>query len=153
MISDETYNNRLTDAKRALADWAERNAAGAHITIDEGDLYWRIFAEPVEVSICPIELIIRDDRNYDIAIADAAAEDQPIVDFELFLPIFESVSDGNVISRSYLTRMTRQLLAQRTIVPLANYEDWDVLNKTTLGEQVGLTDCLIDDRRYARYVR
>ena len=153
MISDETYNNRLNDAKAALSDWAERNAAGARIMIDQGDLYWRIFAEPVELSICPIELIFRDDRNFDIAIADASAEDQPIIDFEVFPPIFESVSDGRVITRNYLTRTTRQLLARRTIVPLTGYDNWDVWNKTTLGEQIGLTDCLIRDRRYARYAR
>ena len=153
MISDETYNNRLTDAKAALSAWAERNAAGARIIIDQGDLYWRIFAEPVELSICPIELIFREDRNYDMAIADASVEDQPIVDFDMFLPVFDSVAQGSVITRSYLTRTTRQLLAKRTIVPLVSYDDWDVWNKTALGERIGLTDCLIKDRRYARYAR
>lgn len=153
MISDETYNNRLTDAKAALSHWADRNASGARITIDQGDLYWRIFAEPIEMSICPVELIFRDDRNYDIAVADASVEDQPIVDFDLFLPIFDSVAEGNVITRSYLTRTTHQLLAKRTIVPLVNYDNWVVLDKTALGERLGLADCLVDDRRYARYAR
>ena len=153
MISDETYNNRLTDAKVALSDWAEKNAAGAHITIDQGDLYWRICAEPLERSICPIELIFRDDRNYDIAVADASLEDQPIVDFEVFPPIFEAVSGGNVVTRSYFSRTTQQLLATRTIVPLADYDDWEVWNKTALGERIGIADSLIEDRKYARYAR
>lgn len=153
MISDESYNNQLADTKAALTNWAEKNSAGARITIDQDDLYWRIAAEPYENSICPIELIFSSERKYDIAIAGASLEDQPVESFDIFLPIFDAVASGSAITRTYLTRTTHQPLATRVIVPLEDHPDWEVSTLTALGEQMGLSDSLIEDRKYARYAR
>lgn len=152
MLSDEGYNNQLTDTKHRLAAWAEANRAGAHIQIDDDESYWRIISEPYQPSLCPVELVLREDRHYDLSIARAAQEDQPIEDFALFTELFEAIARGAPFVRSYRTTATMQLLATETVVPLPGRDDWRVIQRTTLGERLGLADALIDEQHFASYV-
>ncbi len=151
MLSDEGYNNQLNDVRRALTMWAETHDACARVQIDENDLYWRISAQPVQASLCPIELVLRTDRHYDLAIADAAVEDRPIEDFSLFPALFDAVAAGTPRVSTYRTAATGQLLATETLVPLPSREDWRVQHVTPLGRTLGLTAALVEEKLFAAY--
>ena len=151
MLSDESFSNLLTDTKRALVDWADRYDGAADIVVEDDPSYWRIHALPAEASLCPIELVLRPDRNYDLVIADASVEDQPIESFELFTALFAAVAEGEPIVRTYSSRATMQLLGTTTHVPLPDGTTWHGERLTALGERLGLDDALVSERRFARY--
>ncbi|MGI9409369.1 MAG: hypothetical protein ACR2OV_04800 [Hyphomicrobiaceae bacterium] len=152
-LSDENYNNQLNDTKSALIQWSEHNSAGAEMIIDGTSTYWRISARPAEPSLCPIELILRSDRKYDLAIASATVEDREIESFALFHELFDSVAAGRPFSRAFISRNTSQHLGMTTTVPLSELPDWEFRILTPLGEVCGLEDALVEERHYARYTR
>ena len=151
MLSDEAFSNSLTDTKRALESWADRYDGAVDIIVEDDPSYWRIHALPSEASLCPIELVLRPDRNYDLVIADAATEDQPIESFELFIALFEAVAAGKPIVRTYSSRATMQDLGTTTSVPLPDGSAWSVQRLTALGERLGLDDAVVSERRFATY--
>ena len=151
MLSDDAFSNLLTDTKRALMAWADRYDNSIDIVIDDDPSYWRIHALPSEASLCPIELVLRPDRNYDLVIADAAVEDQPIERFELFTELFEAVAVGEVVVQTHFSRATQQQLGTTTRVPLPDGTDWSAERLTALGKQLGLADAIVSERRFAGY--
>ncbi len=152
MWSDEAYNNELTDTKRALTLWAERCQGIGHIAIDDDPGYWRIAVEPDQSALCPIELIIRRDRQFDLAVAQSMIEDQPITDFTYFTALFEAVGEGRATIETYWSAATHQWLATRTLVALRDHEHWDRLERTALGERLGIDNAIIETRRFAPYL-
>ena len=121
--------------------------------VEETSTYWRISARPSEPSLCPIELILRSDRKYDLARASATVEDEDIENFELFRELFESVAAGRPYSRTFISRNTSQHLGTITTVPLKSLPVWEFRVLTPLGELSGLADALVEERHYARYTR
>lgn len=151
MLSDEAFGNLLTDTKRALTEWADRYETAAEIIIEEDSGFWRIQSLPSEPALCPVELLLRPDRNYDLVVMDASVEDQPIEQFEFFIELFEAVAAGLPIVRTYTTHATQQLLGTTTVVPLENGTEWRVESRTTLGERFGSANALVVERRFAAY--
>lgn len=151
MLSDDAFSNSLTDTKRNLQAWADRYEGVVDIVVEDDPSYWRIQALPAEAALCPIELVLRPDRKYDLVIAEASVEDQSIERFELFTEIFEAVSAGEPIVRTYSSQATGQLLGATTHVPLLDGSEWFAERLTALGERFGRDGALITERRFARY--
>lgn len=151
MLSDDAFGNQLTDTKRALEAWAERYDKAAEIVIDEDAGFWRIQVEPSEASLCPVELVLRSDRCYDLIVFDASVEDQPIERFDFFVELFNAIAEGLPVVRTYHSRATQQLLGKTITVPLGNGEAWYIEDMTALGDQRGLGDAVVSETRFAPY--
>lgn len=151
MLSDDAFGNQLTDTKRALEAWAERHHTAAEIIIDEGAGFWRIQVAPSEASLCSVELVLRHDRCYDLIVLEASVEDQPIEQFEFFVELFDAIAQGLPVVRTYHCLATQPLLGTAMTVPLANGEAWYIEDLSALGQQRGLGDAVVTERRFAPY--
>ncbi|MEM7750504.1 MAG: hypothetical protein AAF346_19810 [Pseudomonadota bacterium] len=151
MLSDEAFGNLLIDIKRALEAWADQHRTAAEIIIENDPSYWRIHAYPSEAALCPVELVLRPDRNYDLVIDNASLEDQPIERFDLLTELFDAIAAGKPVVRTFASQATQQLLGTRTIVALSDGSEWRVDQLTLLGEKLGLEGAIVTERRFASY--
>ena len=120
MLPDDVFRSRLHSTITALRYWAPSVADAAHIEETETGYYWKIIVTPTLTQACPFELILHFDQRYDLAIAQESYERLPIESFEIFLPFVEAVSEGSVVQRHWVSRLTGLERSVETLVTLAN---------------------------------
>ncbi|MGI9523134.1 MAG: hypothetical protein ACR2PG_15965 [Hyphomicrobiaceae bacterium] len=151
MLSQENFNRQLTETQAHLSEWAESYQDIAEYEIEDEPSFWRIAVEPRLVSLCPIELVLRADRQFDLILCDATIEDQTIDDLNLFKDIFRSVADGAVILRRHVSPATDLHLGDTAIVRRAHKDSWSHTRLTAAGRRMGLTMAIDLDRTFAPY--
>ena len=79
---------------------------------------------PAVASACPFELILHADQRYDLTISDETYESRPIETFDWFVPFAEAVSQGRVVQRRWISRLTGLERSVETVVTLAGGGIW-----------------------------
>jgi hypothetical protein len=124
MLPDEVFRSRLQTTVTALRYWAPSIADTARLEQTETSDYWKIIVAPTVASACPFVLILHADQRYDIAVADEMYESRPIETFDWFVPFAEAVSEGNVVQRRWISRLTGLERSVETVVTLAGGGIW-----------------------------
>lgn len=153
MLAIDAFRTRLGDAILRLQSWAKGLSDVADVAETKGRGFYRLSIQPHEANACPVELILRDDQNYDAQIGPESYENRPIEQLEIFLPMLEAIAAGRVVTRSWRTSATETLHSVETILSL----DGGILT----GERdiVGIADaiprdrCIALDRHWAPYRR
>ena len=116
MLSDDVYRAQSGATIAELEAWLHSLRAVAHVDIGSDAASWRAAVTPRAAEACPVELVLRQDQRFDIAIAGENHEEQPVESFGLFLPLLHAVAAGDVIVRSLRTGATGAQLDVETIV-------------------------------------
>jgi hypothetical protein len=124
MLPDDVFRSRLQSTITALRYWAPSVADAARLEEAETSDYWKIIVTPAVATACPFELILHADQRYDLAIADEIYEGRPIESFDWFVPFAGAVSEGNVVQRHWLSRLTGLERSVETLVTLPGGGIW-----------------------------
>jgi hypothetical protein len=124
MLPDDVFRSRLQSTITALRYWAPSVADAARLEEEETSDYWKIVVTPAVATACPFELILHADQRYDLAIADETYESRPIESFDWFVPFAGAVSEGNVVQRRWLSRLTGLERSVETLVTLPGGGIW-----------------------------
>jgi hypothetical protein len=124
MLPDDVFRSRLETTITALRYWAPSIADTARLEQTETSDYWKIIVTPAVTSACPFGLILHTDQRYDVVIFDETYEGRPIETFEWFVPFAEAVSEGNVVQRRWISRLTGLERSVETVVTLAGGGIW-----------------------------
>ncbi len=124
MLPDDLFRSRLQTTITALKYWAPSITDSARVKENETGNDWTITVTPFLANACSFELILRFDQLYDVAVADQVYEELPIESFDVFLPFVQAISDGNVVERHWLSRLTGLERAVETVVMLPNDGIW-----------------------------
>ena len=124
MLSDDVYRAGLAASfaalKRAVEPWADVAMIDTAETAD----FARLSLIPHANGACPVEIMLRRDQFYDIALGSEFYEDCPVDTFDLFLPLIMAVTRGDVIQRRHLSAATGSERAIATIVTLPDGALW-----------------------------
>ena len=124
MLPDDLFRSRLQTTITALKYWAPSIADSARVEESETGNYWKIAVTPKLANACPFELILHFDQRYDVAIAEETYEGLPIETFDVFMPFVEAVSDGRIVQRHWVSRLTGLERSVETLVTLAGGGIW-----------------------------
>lgn len=124
MLPDDLFRSRLQTTITALKYWAPSIADAARVEERETGNYWKIVVAPQLAAACPFELILHFDQHYDLAVGEESYESLPIESFDLFLPFVEAISDGRVVQRRWVSRLTGLERSVETLVMLAGGGIW-----------------------------
>lgn len=123
-MSHDVYRSRLQTVVESLRYWIPSVADAARFEEMESPEYWKMSVNPRVAGACPIELLLRSDRRFDIIIGGEIYEDLEMIAFEDFLPLVEAVSQGRVLQRRWVSTATGALREVETIVTFANGKVW-----------------------------
>jgi hypothetical protein len=124
MLPDDLFHARFQATITALRYWAPSIADAAHFDQAETSDYWKMGVKPKVASACPFELVLHADQRYDLAVAGESYESRPIESFELFLPFVQAITDGRVVQRHWVSRLTGLERSVETLVTLPNGGIW-----------------------------
>jgi hypothetical protein len=124
MLPDDVFLSRLQSTITALRYWAPSVADAARLEEEETSDYWKIVVTPTMATACPFELILHADQRYDLAIAGETYESRPIESFDWFVPFAGAVSEGHVVQRRWLSRLTGLERSVETLVTLPGGSIW-----------------------------
>lgn len=151
MLATDAYLAKLEQTIASLKAWTGFIADVAAIETSEGASSWRLVIRPRAPQACPVELLVRHDQLYDIAVAGEVYEDQPAEDLELFLPLLEGIAEGRVVTRTEQSRATGAVYAVETRIAAPPGRTW-VRRRETPAAKIAdpeLTICY--DRHYTPY--
>ncbi|MEO8421537.1 MAG: hypothetical protein ABI457_10110 [Hyphomicrobium sp.] len=124
MLPDDVFRSRYQATITALRYWAPSVADAARLEEAETSDYWKIIVTPHVPSACPFALSLHADQRYDLSIAEETYESRPIETFDWFVPFASAVSEGNVVQRHWLSRLTGLERSVETIVTLPGGGIW-----------------------------
>jgi hypothetical protein len=124
MLPDDLFRSRLQTTITGLKYWAPSIADAARIDETETGNYWKIAVKPRLANACPFELILHFDQHLDLAVGEESYEGLPIETFDLFLPFVEAISEGQVVQRRWISRLTGLERSVETLVMLAGGNIW-----------------------------
>jgi hypothetical protein len=154
MFSDDVYRAKLVAtfedlkaATRSLADVALIDAVSTPHFI-------KLALVPHASNACAIEIMVRADQHYDIALGTEFYEDCPVKAFDMFRPLIAAVTQGFVIQRRHISRATGTEQSVETIVTLPDGRVWRKghhhANAMTATSDA---DIVCDDRNFLPYRR
>jgi hypothetical protein len=124
MYSDDVYRNHLGETIAALEDWARDNRDVATIETSSNAAYWKLSVMPHAAGACPIELLLRADQRFNVAIGGEVYEDKPVDKFDFFAMLVRAIARGNVERINVLNALTGALEAIETRVTLEDGWAW-----------------------------
>lgn len=123
-MPDDVYAHQLQSTIEGLRYWVPSVIDVAHVA-EESDIgYWRLHVTPRPGGGCPFEIVLHDNRTFDVVIADETYEGQHVTALSLFLPLAEAVIEGRVIQRRWFSLSTGALRAVESLVFLADGSVW-----------------------------
>ena len=154
MLSDDVFRGKLraivADLERAVAPLA----ANASVDIAQTPEHTRLALIPHTQGACPVEIMLRADQMYDIAIASEFYEDCRIERLDLFQPLLMAIADGNVIQRHHVSAATGAERAVETIVTLPGGALWQKgYEDARVAGAIGDEQTVLRDRRFLPYKR
>ncbi|MGH1419959.1 MAG: hypothetical protein ACRBCJ_13975 [Hyphomicrobiaceae bacterium] len=160
MQTDDVFRAQLQNAISDIKDWAKTIASVADVLENEDTNYWRLVVKPHTFGACPIELmlsIVSGDAIYDIRIANEGYDDQPVDDLQMFVPILEAITLGQVRQRTWKSPTTNLPILVQTRVGSKARELWQterVLSpETTSTIALDLETVLLHDRHFLPFHR
>jgi len=148
MYSDDVYRARV---RATIADLEEALASlstVAALDIDLSGQGARVMLTPHAIGACPVELMLRADQHYDIALGSAIYEDCPIERLEFFKPLILAIAEGRVVQRHHISAHTGVQSGFETIVSMPFGSEW------RKGQGPGsMADVYARDQHYLPYRR
>lgn len=120
MLSDDTYRAKLRQTIASVQAWTGFVADVARVEVTDQDTAWRIVMTPKSANACPVEIVLRNDRTYDLAMGGQTYVDRPLPSLDVVLPLLEAVAEGRVVTRRIASAATGLLRERRTVVTLAD---------------------------------
>ena len=124
MLPDDIFRSRYQSTITALRYWAPSVADAARLDEAETSDYWTIIVTPHVPSGCSFALSLHADQRYDLTIAGEAYDSRPIETFDWFVPFAAAVSEGNVVQRHWVSRLTGLERSVETVVTLPGGGIW-----------------------------
>lgn len=151
MLATDAYLAKLEQTIASLKAWTGFIADVAAIETGEGSSSWRLVIRPKAPQACPVELLLRHDQLYDIAVASEVYEDQPADDLELFLPLLEAIAEGRVVTRTEQSRVTGAVYAVETRIATAAGKSWVRRRALPAARLADPEQTIFTDRHYTPY--
>jgi hypothetical protein len=124
MPSDDTFAHGLHATIEGLRYWVPSIADLAHISQSETPDGWTLNVKPKVGGACPFELRLRRDGAYDIALAGQAYPARAVESLTMFEPLINSIIDGRVVQRHWISSQTGAARAIETLITLPNGRVW-----------------------------
>jgi hypothetical protein len=124
MLSDDVYRAKLATTFAALK---QRAAALGDVALVEAVAtphFVKIALVPHAANACAVEIMVRGDQRYDIAVATEFYEDCVVDDLGLFELLMTAITRGDLVQRRHLARATGAERAIETIVHLSGGAVW-----------------------------
>jgi hypothetical protein len=154
MLSDDVYRAKLTatfgDLKQATAPLADV----ALIDTVATPHFIKLALVPHATNACAVEIMVRADQFYDIALGTEFYEDCPVETFDLFGPLIFAVAAGDVIQRRHISRGTGTEREVETIVSMPGGRVWRKGHiHHRVAEVILDSDTVFTDRSFVPYRR
>lgn len=118
MYSDDVYRAKLRSTFADLQQALTRLDGYAKAAVDFSEQGARLTLTPHVTGACPVELMVRADQYYDIAVGAQLYEDLPVDRLEIFKPLILAIVDGAVVERHHLSALTGVETGHETIVTM-----------------------------------
>ena len=151
MLPDDVFRTKLDRTIAALRQWSGALTDCARLEEQDASRYWRLAVRPLAVGACPVEMILHHRQRCDLAIGDESYEDRPVEEFDLLLPLAESIAAGRVLTRHKSSANTGAALAIETHVRLADGQIWQADRRLRPRAVPGRT--ILEDRWFLPYRR
>ena len=154
MLSDDVFRVKLRTTFAALERAVAPLETQAQLEIAQTPAYVRLSLIPHAIGACPVEIMLRADQFYDIAIASEFYEDCRIERLDLFEPLILAVADGNVIQRHHISAATGVQREIETIVTLPGGALWQKgYEDARFANAIPDDHTILRDRRFLPYRR
>ncbi|MEQ1697051.1 MAG: hypothetical protein ABL901_14540 [Hyphomicrobiaceae bacterium] len=153
MLSDDVFRAQLSTTFADLLRTAERFTDVADLGQAQTREFVRLSMMPHARGACAVEIMLRADQHYDIAIGTEFYEDCRIQRFETFVPLIEAIAQGDVIQRRHVSAITGTERSIETLVQLPGGDVWRKGHDYTVALAIPDDGTLFDDRRYVAYRR
>jgi hypothetical protein len=153
MLSDDVFRSKLGQTAAALKAWTGFVADVARPEVDEAPGTFRLALTPATPEACPVDVELREERRYDLAVGEEVYEDLPLDSLDDVLPLLEAVTAGRVFTRRLLSPATGALLGIESHILAEGRPPWigrRLLDGVAAGD---LDDAIIEDRHYVPYRR
>jgi hypothetical protein len=124
MLPDDAIRSRLQATVEQLRYWVPTIADIVRASESEVPGRWTLSIVPKVEGACPVAITLRDNQHFDLAIAGEVYEDRAIASLDLILPLLQSITEGRVVQRCWMSRATGAHRATETIVTLADGSVW-----------------------------
>lgn len=124
MYSDDVYRAKLRSTFADLKQSLVLLDGAAKVSVDFSEQGARLTIVPRATGACPVELMVRADQHYDIAVGALLYEDRPVERLEIFKPLIMAILDGTVVERRYHSALTGIVLGCETIVTMPFGSRW-----------------------------
>lgn len=122
--------------------WAPTINDVARVTEIEESEGWRFFIVPEVTGACPIEVLLRLDGFFDLALGDDAYSGLTIEGRDRLIGLLDAVAQGKIVKRHWLSTVTGAPHGVETIVSPARGEVWRA------GPEIANPDRLVCDERH-----
>lgn len=151
MLATDAYLAKLEQTIASLKAWTGFIADVAAVETGDGASSWRLVIRPKAPQACPVELLLRHDQLYDIAVASEVYEDQRAEDLDGFLRLIEAIAEGRVVTRTEQSRATGAVYAVETRVDIAPGKAWVRRRELPAARIADPEQTIFTDRHYTPY--
>jgi hypothetical protein len=154
MFSTDVYRSKLLatfEQLKAIATPLAKVALVDHLATPD---FIKLALVPHAPNACAVELMLRTDQFYDIAIATEFYEDCPVENFDDFAPLIQAIAQGNVTQRRHTSRATGTERAIETLIRLPNGTHWRKGHvHPDTAPLIAESDTLTSTRNFVPYLR
>jgi hypothetical protein len=112
MLPDDRYRTQFELTTASLLAWSGFIRDVAAVSVDDAQAYWSMAAMPKASTACPVVLVLgRSTQTFSVTLGAETYEDLPVDDFDLFLPLLETVAAGDVVERTFTGAATARPVA------------------------------------------
>lgn len=151
MLATDAYLAKLEQTIASLKAWTGFIADVAAIEASDGANSWRLAIRPKAPQACPLELLLRRDQHYDIALGSEVYEDQPADDLDLFLGLVKAIAEGRVVTRTERSMATGATIAIETMVATGEGRRWVRRRQLPVAAVADPEQVICHDRHYTPY--
>ena len=154
MLADDVYRTKLQTTTAGLKQIIASLSDVAEIVVAQSPEHARFSLIPHAIGACPVEILLRADQYYDIALASEFYEDCRIENLGLFEQLIQAVANGDVIQRHYISAATGAERAVESIVTLPGGTVWHKGHvHSRLSGALADGRAVYNDRRFLPYRR
>lgn len=152
-MSDDVALSRLQATIAALRYWVPSIKDAARVDESETDGCWRLSVRPLFREACPFILQISSSGRYSLTLDGVTFPERPVESLDVFLPLAEAITDGQVIRRRWFSPNTGVSYQVETIIKLPNGAAWNGVLRQSDGNGGDGDYGIRQDRHYLPYRR
>lgn len=107
-----------------LRYWLPTIADVAHVTEADEGAGWRFAIRPRTEGACPVSVTVSEAGQLDFTIAGETYEGRALETLDQLLPLVERITEGHVVQRRWMSRVTGEFRGIETIVSLGPGHAW-----------------------------